>query len=147
MSNTKTRVNRRLKLMVSKSLADLLYQELSFLNIDCRIIQIEEQEIGTRSDFLRATINGYIQRGLNQGILEPVDLGEETIAVDFYLDKQSEGLWATAMRNGIAYSNNQLADCALYDYFYRQETIAQSLQQQLGVYREMCQRINLKEWR
>lgn len=135
-STTATRVNRRLNLRVFSSLAGQLASELRFLNWSCLSVSVEERTIESDADFIRATANAYVHRGLDQNFKEPIALDESSTSVPFYLDRTSQGLWETALRHGIAIDYNQLVSSALFDYFERQTAIAQALEQRYLLYKE-----------
>ncbi|MBD2019297.1 hypothetical protein H6F43_03755 [Leptolyngbya sp. FACHB-36] len=139
--------NRRLNLRVSLPVYNQLKAELQFLDLDSRLTWIEETHILTCSDFLRSTIAAFVRRYLDQGVVIEAELDAETTSVPFYLDRTSEGLWNTAIQQGIAVSYNQLADFALLDYFDRQAKIAASLRQDALLYKNQILSGNLSELR
>lgn len=139
--------NRRLNLRVSLPVYNQLKAELKFLDLDSRLTWIEETQILTCSDFLRSTIAAFVRRYLDQGVVIEAELDAETTSVPFYLDRTSEGLWNTAIQQGIAVSYNQLADFALLDYFDRQARIAASLRQDALLYKNQILSGNLSELR
>lgn len=138
--------NRRLNLLIPRSLADRLEEELMFLGLNSRTVIIEERAIGTRNDFLRLIVSQYTLRCL-EGAAEAVELDEETVHIPFYLDRSSEGFWDTAIQDGIANSYNELASQALYDYFARQESVASAIAKQAAFYQQMLQDVDISQWR
>lgn len=139
--------NPRLNLRVPQILCDRLNDETGFLGIYCKAVEIENQRIESRTDLLRFIITTYIQRCLNQGIPEIVEVEGDRGSLPFYLDKNSRGLWETAVRAGVGNSYNQIAEMALYDYFMRQETQADALALEFERAKQRLKQVDLDEWR
>lgn len=137
--------NPRLKIGVAISLVNQLHLELRFLGVDYRVVEMEERRIESQADFIRAIVVRYINRALDQGVLEPIELDEDSQLVSVYLDRSSKGLWETAIRKGVAISYPQLVNSALVDYFQRQDTIADSLKRKIPALKQCLQRIDLSE--
>jgi hypothetical protein len=134
IAEVSAKTNRRLNLRVPKSIKEKVQGELRFLNWESQEILIEDHPIESAADFIRATVNAYIHRGLDQFPKEPISLDEPAANISFFMDQQSRGLWDTAIRHNLAISYNQLAESALFDYFSRQEQIAIALEQRSQLY-------------
>lgn len=128
----------RLNLRVPQSLRDRFLQEIEFLNLETRSVTLaEDVQIKNRTEFIRWIINSYVHRSLDQGVPDRLEWDEDNASIPFFLDKQSRGLWETALRNGVADDYNQLASMALYDHFYRDQQMVATLATQF---------VQVKEW-
>jgi hypothetical protein len=134
IAEVSAKTNRRLNLRVPRSIKEKVQGELRFLNWENQEILIEDHPIESAADFIRATVNAYIHRGLDQFPKEPISLDEPAANISFFMDQQSRGLWDTAIRHNLAISYNQLAESALFDYFARQDQIAIALEQRSQLY-------------
>jgi hypothetical protein len=131
---TNSTKKKKLTLQVPQILCDRLNEETGFLGIYCKAVEIEGQRIESRTELLRFIITTYIQRCLNQGIPEIVEVEGDRGSLPFYLDKNSRGLWETAIRAGVGNSYNQIAEMALYDYFLQPGNGLESLADEFEFY-------------
>jgi hypothetical protein len=124
--------SRSVNLCVPQVLVDRLNQEIEFLNLDSRVVEVDETRIKNKSAFVRHLCDRYALAALNGTGKELVELDEEGSGViPLYLNRQSEGIWNSAIRGGAAPNYNRLAESALYHYFANQEAAAESLNQKL----------------
>lgn len=111
---------KNIKLQIPVPLVNAIALELEFLGVSYRTVTIEEHEVSSRNEFIRAVTEAYYQRFLH-GFAEPVELDEETKFLTFCLDNHTQARWQTMIRDKAGMAYHDLTTSAIYDYFQRQE--------------------------
>lgn len=123
ISTEKTKIT----LQVSQILFDRLNEETGFLGLYCcKAVNLEGQQINTRTDLLRFIVEKFFQRCSSQGIPEVVELEGEKGAIPFMLRGEETAQWDAAVL-ATGHSYDELAERALYGYFLQQGNVFESL--------------------
>lgn len=148
MARSLTSTNNRIKLRIPQSLLDRLDEELSFLGIGSRILEVDDKAIASRNDFLfHFVVKPFVLRSWS-GVVEPCpEFDEECGSLDYFLGKEVKGTWTQPVNDGLFGSYNDLATRALYAYFQRQEHQAESLAQQIPIFKEALKSFEDFQWR
>lgn len=141
---TKTR-NKNLRLAVVSDLLAKIDREMDFLGVSTRSIVVEEREVRNRSELLRAIALSYSNRALDWST-EPRSFDDdvETEYVSFWLNDQTKGLWDAAIRHGAASNYHHLINCAIADYFDRQQAIARQCRTMLISVEQLLRESNIE---
>jgi hypothetical protein len=139
----KTNKSRQIKLAIPNSLLARIEQELDFLGVGLRLVVLEDQAIESRNGFIRLVANQYCMR--DRAVAPIID--DSFTYITFYLDRQTQGLWETAISDGLATSYHDLIAAAFGSYFDRQEELAKVIAGQVELYREKLKTVNLSELR